>query len=291
MGACVYDPYSGPFYKKIVPTKKPKKIVVLGGGIAGMEATRISSERGHYVELFEKTNKLGGLMPIVAAEYKKEEYLNISNWLENQLTKMEVSVHLNKELSKDEIKSINPDVLVFAIGTKASVPVKFKGNPNVITQDEAILKSKPLGKDVVIWGLDTYWRGGTETAITLIEQGYNVKALIGKEKTIAGSIRTLSGRYLWIYEYLVENKKIPIHYGAKLQDFTEEGVVFINSEENEQVIKADTLIYCGSRLSARKTLEKEFEGVAPEIVFLGDCKQPRDIKDAMKDAHDFAREI
>ncbi len=290
-GACVYDPYSGPFLKEIVPTEKPKKIVILGGGIAGMEATRISKIRGHYVDLFEKTNSLGGLMPLVAAEYKKEEYLNISNWLEGQLNKMEVSIHLNRELSKNDIKSMNPDVLAFAIGTKASVPVKFEGNPNVLTQDEAILKSKPLGKDVVIWGLDTYWRGGAETAITLIEQGYNVKALIGKEKAIAGSIRTLSGRYLWIWEYLVENKKIPIHYGAKLEDFTDEGVVFTDSEGNVQVIKADTLVYCGSRLSARKTLEKEFEGVAPEIVFLGDCKAPRDIREAMKDAHNFARNI
>lgn len=289
-GNCVYDPYSGPFYKEITPAEKPKKIVILGGGIAGMEAARISKKRGHFVELFEKSHELGGLMPIVAAEYKKQEYTNISDWLKNQLNLMEVSINVGKSLSKEDITALNPDVLVFAIGTEPSVPVKYQNNPAVLTQDDAIMKTKPLGKNIVLWGLDTYWRGGTETAITLIEQGYNVKALVGKEKVIAGSIAGVGGRYFWILEYL-KKKETPIFYGAKLENVSDGKVIFTDSEGNEQSIEADSLVYCGSRISSRKTLEKEFEGVAPEVVFLGDCKQPGDIRNAMKDAHDFARNV
>ncbi len=289
-GICVYDPYTGPFQKDIIPTSNPKKILILGGGIAGMEAARISAVRGHSVELYEKSDKLGGLMHLLAAEFKKEEYLNLPNWIEYQLNKLKVPIHLNKELSKDDIISMNPDVLVFATGTIATVPVKFKDNANVITQDEAILKSKSLGKNVVIWGLDTYWRGGVETAITLLEQGYNVKALIGSEDVMGRSIRGLSGRYLWIYEYFKE-KKLPLIYKSKLEDVTDSGVTYRDSEGNEQFIEADTLVFCGSRITPKKTLEKEFEGTIPTIVFIGDCNQPRDIREAIKDAHDFAREI
>ncbi|MFW9943074.1 MAG: FAD-dependent oxidoreductase, partial [Candidatus Thorarchaeota archaeon] len=257
-GVCVYDPYTGPFQKDIVPTNNPKKILILGGGIAGMEAARLCATRGHSVELYEKSDKLGGLMHTLTAEYKKEEYMSLPNWIQYQLKKLKVPIHLNKKLSKEDIVSLNPDVLVFATGTTATVPVKYKDNAKVITQDEAILKSKPLGKNIVIWGLDTYWRGGVETAITLIEQGYNVKALIGSEDVMGRSIRGLSGRYLWIYEYFKE-KKLPLIYNSKLEDVTDSGVKYIDNKGNEQFIEADTLVFCGSRITQKKSLEKEFE--------------------------------
>ncbi len=289
-GVCVYDPYTGPFQQDIIPTSTPKKILILGGGIAGMEAARICATRGHSVDLYEKSDKLGGLMHTLATEYKKEEYLNLPNWIQHQLKKLKVPVHLNKELSKDEIIAMKPDVVVFAIGTTATFPVKYKDRANVLTQDEAILKSKPLGKNIVIWGLDTYWRGGVETAITLIEQGYNVKALIGSEDVMGRSIRGLSGRYLWIYEYFKE-KKLPLIYNSKLEDVTDSGVKYIDNKGNEQFIEADTLVFCGSRITQKNALEKGFEGSIPKIVFIGDCNQPRDIREAMTDAHNFAREI
>ncbi|MFX1455678.1 MAG: FAD-dependent oxidoreductase, partial [Promethearchaeota archaeon] len=289
-GVCVYDPYTGPFQKDIIPTNNPKKILILGGGIAGMEAARICAIRGHSVELYEKSDKLGGLIHTLVAEYKKEEYINLPKWIQHQLNKLKVPIHLNKELGKDEILSMSPDVLVFAIGTTATLPVKYKDNANVVTQDEAILKSKPIGKNLVIWGLDTYWRGGVETAITLIEQGYNVKALIGSANVMGSSIRGLSGRYLWIYEYFKE-KKLPLIYNSKLEDVTDKGVKYIDNNGNEQFIEADTLVFCGSRITQKNALEKEFEGTIPKIVFIGDCNQPRDIREAMTDAHNFAREI
>ncbi|MFX1280424.1 MAG: FAD-dependent oxidoreductase, partial [Promethearchaeota archaeon] len=289
-GVCVYDPYTGPFQKDIVPTTNPKKILILGGGIAGMEAARVCAIRGHQVHLYEKSDKLGGLIHLVAAEYKKEEYLNLPNWLQHQLNILETPIHLNSDLSMDDIISMNPDVLVFAIGTKATVPIKYKDRTNVVTQDEAILKSKSLGKDIVIWGLDTYWRGGVETAITLLEQGYNVKAIIGQEDVMGRSIRGLSGRYLWIYEYFKE-KNLPLIYNSKLEDVTDTEVKYLDNKGEEHFIEADTLVFCGSRITEKKKLEKEFEGKIPKIVFIGDCNQPRDIREAIKDAHDFAREI
>ncbi|MFX1346890.1 MAG: hypothetical protein ACFFAI_17470, partial [Promethearchaeota archaeon] len=224
------------------------------------------------------------------AEYKKEEYMSLPNWIQHQLKKLKVPIHLNKKLSKEDIVSLDPDVLVFAIGTTATVPVKYKERANVLTQDEAILKSKPLGKNIVIWGLDTYWRGGVETAITLLEQGYNVKAIIGQDDVMARSIRGLSGRYLWIYEYFKE-KKLPLIYKSKLEDLTDSGVKYIDSKGEVQFMEADSLVFCGSRITQKNALEKEFKGIIPKVVFIGDCNQPRDIREAMKDAHDFARDI
>jgi 2-enoate reductase len=292
-GICVLNPYDRHNNKELVATTAPKKVVILGGGIAGMEAARILTLRGHKVELYEKSDKLGGLIPVVAAEYKKEEFMNIVTYLTTQLEKMNIPVHLNKELSKEEILAKNPDVIAFAIGTEDTIPVKFEGKQNVITQEEAIMKTKPIGKNVVIWGLDTYWRGGVETAITLREQGYNIMALAGKEKAVAGillGMNRLTGRLTWIYRYIKDNK-VRVIPQAKLEDVTDETVLITDSDGKEYNIEADTLVYCGSRFSKRKTIEKQFDGVDPIVEFLGDCKQPRDIQAAIKDAHDFARNL
>ncbi|MFW9875295.1 MAG: FAD-dependent oxidoreductase [Candidatus Thorarchaeota archaeon] len=289
---CALNPYKRHNYQELIPTKEPKKIVVLGGGIAGMELARVAKLRGHDVELYEKSDKLGGLMHIVAAEYKKERFMNIVNYQKAQLNKLGIPVQLNKELSHDEIRKLDCDILIFAIGTEASIPVKFEGRTNVLTQDEAILKSKPIGKNVVIWGLDTYWRGGAETAITLREQGHNINAIAGTEKGLAGTITGtgLTGRVTFIHRYFKENK-IPVFKQAKLLDVTEKAVIIQDSDGKGHEIEADTLVHIGGRTTPRMSLEKEFENVGFKIEFIGDCKKPRDIQAAINDAQTLARAI
>ena len=88
VSVCVQDAYSGQNYKEITNSTDPKKIVILGAGIAGLEAARVAKLRGHDVEIYEKSNKIGGIMPLVAAEYKKEEFINIVKYLEIQLKKL-----------------------------------------------------------------------------------------------------------------------------------------------------------------------------------------------------------
>ena len=289
---CVLNPYKRHSYKELVPTEAPKKIVVIGGGIAGMELARVAKLRGHDVELYEKTDKLGGLMHILAAEYKKEQFMNIVKFQKIQLSKMGVPIHLNKELSNDEIRDLDCDTLVFAVGTEAVTPVKFEGRANVLTQDEAISKSKPIGKNVFIWGLDTYWKGGAETAITLKEQGYNIKGIAGSEKILAGILTNanLTGRIAFIHRYFKENN-IPQFKNAKLIDVTDKAVIIQDSDGKEHEIEADTLIHIGGRVTPRKTLEKEFENVGFKVEYIGDCKKPRDIQAAINDAQTLARAI
>jgi len=289
---CVLNPFERHSYKELIPSEDPKKVIILGAGIAGMELARVAKLRGHDVEIYEKTDKVGGLMHLLVKEYKKEQFMNIVNYQKIQLNKLNVPIHFNRELTTTEIKELDCDVLVFAVGTEASIPVKFKDRANVLTQDEAILKSKPMGKNIVIWGLDTYWKGGAETAITLREQGYNIKAIAGTERRLAGLlyIARLSGRLTWIHHYFKDNK-IPLYKNAKLIEVTDKTVIIHDSEDKEHVIEADTLVHIGARITPRKALEKEFENVGFKIEFIGDCKKPRDIQAAIKDAQRLARGI
>jgi len=286
---CIYDAFSGRQYQEIVPSTELKKIIILGAGVSGMEAARVAKLRGHDVEIYEKSNELGGLLPLVAKEFKKEDYMYIIKYLKTQLQKLNVPIHLNHELTREEIVAIKPDIVVLAVGTKPLIPEMFKDKPNVITQDEAILKSKPLGKKVVVRGLNTYWRGGVETALTLHDQGYDI-TLIGPEKSIGRTMAGTTGRIFWVCKYLKDNK-IPVYLKSKIVDVTETSVTFIDSNEIEHTIDADTLVFCGSRMALGKNLQKEFEGVAPEIVLIGDCKKPRDIQEAIRDAQTFVRNL
>jgi len=288
-GFCLYDSYGGVNYKELTSSTDLKKIVILGAGIAGMEAARVAKLRNHDVEIYEKTDKVGGLIPIVAAEYKKEDFMNIVNYLENQLKKLEVPIHLNRDLTKEEIAALDPDILVLATGSKATVPVNLKEKPNILTPDETILKNKHLGKDIVVWGLGTFWGGGAETAITLSEEGYNVKALVGPERGVALSLLVSStGRVFSIITKLKE-RNIPIYPRSKLLNVSDNNVKFLDENQNEVNIQADNLIYCGARISSGKTLKEKYNGVVPEIVLIGDCREPRDIQVAMNDAQTFAR--
>ncbi|MHA2400095.1 MAG: oxidoreductase [Promethearchaeota archaeon] len=287
---CIQEAYGAQNYQELTTSTNPKKIIVLGAGIAGLEAARVSKLRGHEVEIYEKTDKVGGLMPLIAAEYGKADFINSVTYAESQLKKLGVPIYLNKELDRDEIAKLKPDILVIATGSEATIPVNLKDKPNIVTQDESILKTKEMGNNIVVWGLNAYWRGGIESAISLIEEGYNVKAIVGPEKAVAGLLRTNLGRGYWILNYL-KKRKIPIYKNAKLLDVSKNEVKFLDENEEEQSIEADTLVYCGSRITHGKRLSEEFKGVAPEIVLIGDGKQPRDIEVAIKEAQAFARNL
>jgi 2,4-dienoyl-CoA reductase-like NADH-dependent reductase (Old Yellow Enzyme family) len=290
-GTCVYDAYSGLNYQELTLSAEKKKIVILGAGIAGMEAARLAKLRGHEVELYEKSDKVGGLMDLLAKEFGKERFIQMVTFLDTQLKKLKVPVHFNKELTRDEIAALNPDVLILATGSEATIPVNLKDKSNVLTQDESILKSKEMGKDIVVWGLNAYWRGGLESVVSLREEGYNVKAFIGSENAVGQILLGPGpGRRFWIFRWL-RDSKIPIYTNAKLLDVTSDGVKFLDKEGNEQFIEADSLVYCGSRITHGKTLSEKFEGVAPEIKLIGDCNAPRDIQAAMKDAQTYIRSL
>jgi len=113
---------------------------------------------------------------------------------------------------------------------------------------------------------------------------------MGSNTTVGSLIIQNISRRLWILQYLKKNK-IPVYSKAKLMDVTEEGVRFFDADKKEIFIEADSLIYCGSRVSEGKKIKKALEGVAPEIVLIGDCKRPRDVQAALTDAQNFARNL
>ena len=119
----------------IHPATTKKKVIVVGGGPAGMEAARVAALRGHQVTLYEESSKLGGLMPLAAlVKGPHEKILDFTNYLSNQMTRLGVKVKLGQKFDISIINDIKPDVAIIATGGKYAIPnIPGIDNSKVIT--------------------------------------------------------------------------------------------------------------------------------------------------------------
>ncbi|MHA1371890.1 MAG: oxidoreductase, partial [Promethearchaeota archaeon] len=169
---CLRNPVASKEGKiKIVKTSTPKNIMIIGGGIAGMECARVASMRGHEVSLYEKNERLGGQALLAARPPGRSDIAEMISWYERILKKLDVRVILNQEVNLDLAKELDPDVIVLATGAKPVRP-KIKGIdlPNVYFVWDLLDPSKkiyPGDKVVIIGGGAT----GVEAALYAAEFG------------------------------------------------------------------------------------------------------------------------
>lgn len=165
----------------ITPAKKQKHVVVIGAGVAGVEAARIAAIRGHKVDIFDKANEVGGQMNLACIPPFKQHLALMKPYLERQLEITGVNVHLGKEVTKEDVLAMKPDAVVCATGVNPA-EIKFNGSQRTI-QAVDVLAGKPTGKRVVVIGGGSI---GCETAEFLAKQGKKV-AIIEMQKELASN--------------------------------------------------------------------------------------------------------
>jgi NADPH-dependent 2,4-dienoyl-CoA reductase/sulfur reductase-like enzyme len=132
---------------------RPKRVLIIGGGVGGMEAARVASLRGHHVTLFERSERLGGQVWLSAIHPLKEEMKHIIRYLKSQLEKLPAKIYLQAEVTPELIDSFDFDALILATGAKPIVPnIPGINKRSVVYAHQVLSEEVALGENVVIGG-------------------------------------------------------------------------------------------------------------------------------------------
>ena len=219
---------------KLKPARRSKNIVVIGGGIGGMESALVLAKRGHKVTLYEKGDELGGVFIAAAAPSFKEKDRDLIAWYKREIAKHPIDVKLNAEVK--DIDEIEADEVIIATGSKANrIPVP--GIDNGIQAVDFLLGKKKVGEDVVIIGGGLT---GCEIAYELYLQGKNPTIVEMKDDLIAVTgVALANASYLRDF---FKTNKVPVHLETSLKRVHEDGVTVMDKNGVEYKIKADSVI-------------------------------------------------
>jgi 2,4-dienoyl-CoA reductase-like NADH-dependent reductase (Old Yellow Enzyme family)/thioredoxin reductase len=287
----------------IKASENPRKIVVVGGGPAGMEAARVAAQRGHQVTLYEKTKRLGGSWFFASVMSRDNE--DFLKWIKLQMKNPRIEVKLGHEVQPTEIETMRPDVTIVAVGPSLNPPqIPGADRRNVISGPElramlsgrdtagklplwvraglllarpvmhlispsvirwGTLKWLPLGQRVVVVGADLV---GIEVAEFLNERGRKVTVLsnvrdLAPEMSIPRRQRVLAE---------LREHGVTILTDVKWEEITSEGVIITTKKGERKTIEADTVIVAEG-IAANPTFFKSLEGKLEHVYQIGDCAE------------------
>ena len=283
----------------LTPAKKPKKVLVIGGGVGGMEAARIAALRGHQVTLIEKDYELGGMVAALAQAKLMTQFGNIVDYLGNQMRRLKINVRICKEASIADVEELKPDVVILATGASAVIPDVALGKHGVMTHKEAMKRKKEIGQKVVIWG--TF---GAELALSLAEEGKDVVLLNQAGESALASDLNGVRRFCILRKLTDVNLPRPtpdtarvsnpkVLFDVNMEEITAKGIKIKDKDGKTKVIPYDTLIVSTrfGQMKRNDSLFDELEGKVPEIYKIGDCADVKGIQDAIWSANEVARKI
>jgi 2,4-dienoyl-CoA reductase (NADPH2) len=305
-GRCRINGLSATPWVSIDKADKKKKVVVIGGGPAGMEAARVSALRGHDVDLYEKLPHLGGLLPVAAIVKGShpEDLPSLVSYLDRQLKNLNVKIHLGEEATLDTISRMKPDVVFVATGGLPNVPaINGIDRRNVISGGELHKRLKfflrffgpdtlrwltkfymPIGKKVVIIGGGIQ---GCELAEYLTKRGRQV-TIVDTEETLGQGLVATMAEHLFTW---FERKGVTLVVGVrKFEEITDKGLVLIDKDGKKRTIEADTIVPA-LPLKADTSLAESIKGKVKEVYTIGDCKTPQLIVDAIGTGLQEARAV
>lgn len=268
----------------IVPAESPKTVVVLGGGPAGMEAARVASLRGHRVELHEKGERLGGQVNYAALPPFKDELHTVPAYLETQIRKQGVAVHVNSQPSIGSLRGSRPDHIIVATGAKPLIPDNIPGcqNRHVMTVIDVLTGTQETGEKAVIVG------GGCsscETAEFLARKGKQV-TIVEMLERIANDV-DLWNR--WVLLDRLDELGVGQVCGARAVKIDDRGIHLEKCRDQEPFyLEADSIVLAlGCHCDVDTRLYQEICNEFEHVHLIGDARQPRRIKEAIREGFDL----
>jgi 2,4-dienoyl-CoA reductase-like NADH-dependent reductase (Old Yellow Enzyme family)/thioredoxin reductase len=269
----------------MTPTKKPKKVLVAGGGPGGLEAARVAALRGHKVTLYEQSDKLGGQFRIASIPPMKQELTMAIKYLSGQVKKAGVKVEMGKKVTPEVVEELKPDVVIVATGGQPLIPRGIPGanRKRVVTAHDVLTEKVRTGHKVAILGGGMV---GCETAEFLSQRAKDV-TIIEMLDDIAMDVGMFSKPYLM---ERLDTWGVKAMTGAQVKEITGDGVVVEKDGKKETISGIDTVVLAMGAKPVKR-LAAQLKGKVAEVYVIGDASEPRMVVNAVAEGSEIARKI
>jgi 2,4-dienoyl-CoA reductase (NADPH2) len=307
-----------------VKTKKPRRVAVVGGGVAGMSAATVAAQRGHQVTLFEAQAELGGQFNLAKVVPGKEEFHETIRYFHVMIDKYGVDVRLNTAVSREQLEREGYDDVVVATGI---VPrhLRLEGSdlPQVLSYAD-VLRGAPVGHRVAVigaggigfdvseyllhdprvpqpqplnlwkkeWGVDAQSNYHTEGGLVRpeIEPAYREIFLLQRKDSPVG--QTLGKTTGWVHRAALKKHGVRMMRGVSYERITPEGL-WISLDGQEQLLRVDTVVVCAGQESVRQLMPGENEPVGARYHLIGGAKLAAelDAKRAIREGAELAASL
>ena len=276
--SCALNPKSLQEDKYVLkPAERPRKVIVAGGGVGGMEAARLCKLRGFDVELYEASDHLGGTFRAAAAPDFKDDDKRLLAWYYKQLDDLNIPVHLNTKVDNDLVKNREAEVVIVASGAvKKRIPVPGFERDNVCDAKEYLLEKRTLGDNVVVIGGGLT---GCEVANEIAEKGKKVSIIEMLPDILQDP--SLCAVNQWMLRDMLKFNKVDVYTSTALKRIDEDSVT-VKTGDKETVIKADSVVMSAGYNPA--PIEVNIPGV--DVYQIGDCVSIGNLLSAVWGAND-----
>lgn len=264
-----------------------KKVMVIGGGLAGMEAARIARIRGHEVTLFEKDDELGGQVRWASKTKYRQDFLQVARYLIGEVKRTGVKLELSSEVTLADVNRLNPDAVVVATGAVPFAPrVPGIEKALVATSFDILSGKRQVGKKGIVIGGN---KEGLAVAEFLAENGSQVIIVLTSDMLGADLGAFAQMR---INDRIRENPMIEVRLKATVEKIEDNAVMLQTDGNFEEVKDIDLVVLAWERISVNKLADEIMApGKVKEVYLIGDAAMPREIADAIYEGAVIGRKI
>ncbi len=284
--SCAVNPATGrERLYRLERAERPKKVAVVGGGPAGMEAARVAALRGHRVTLWEKGKSLGGhLLEASVPEFKKD-LAHLLDWFVRELDSLDLEIRTGVEINADILRRENPEVTIIATGSKPIIPdVPRPLGGKIATAIDLLLGRVAVGEKVLVLGGGLI---GCETALWLAQQGKKVTVVEILDDPLNAGIPVQRMNRLMLLD-LLKFHEVEVITNTTIQEVLEDGTLFLN---NQRRFPSPDKIITAVGLKSERELYQSLQGKISNVYLIGDSRNPQNVMTAVWDAYEVGRMI